>query len=185
MKFSEKLERLRRGGTVSRYHTHTMLRTPNDAEHMYNVTILVDQIYQQAYGKITPANLLLKALYHDQAEYETGDIPGWVKRRHPELKSLLTGIESKIEDELSIPTPNGELGGLIKVADDLEHLWTCFDERRLGNHMFEDMFTSEAARIEKRILETSSKFYLWTDVVMDILGDLIHSYLVCIGEAKP
>lgn len=178
MKFTEKLERFRCGGTVRRYHSHRLIRPPNNAEHMYNVAILVDQIYRRAYGFRTPSAIIVEALYHDQAELETGDSPGWVKRLHPELKTVLTKIELEVEARLGISAPTGRLGNLIKVADDLEHLWTCLDERRLGNQMLGDIFIGGIDLLEKRIAEAAE--YPWADIASEVL----HHILDCYGDMR-
>lgn len=175
MMLAEKLERFRRGGQVTRYHTHMLHRPPNNAEHSYGVAIIADLIYQRAYNDTTPAALLLAALYHDQAEYETGDTPGWIKKRHPELKRVLKEIESEVEADLGIPgVASDELACLVKVADELEHLWTCLDERRLGNKTVDNMFPNGVARLKKLIEKTDG--YTWTAAALEVLLHLASHY---------
>ena len=174
MKISDRLERFRRGGTVTRYHTHVLHRPPNDAEHMYGVAIIADQLYLEAYGRPAPRDLLRAALYHDQAEYETGDVPGWIKKLHPKLKEVLVVIEGEIDEKLCTPTVEGELADLMKIADELEHLWTCLDERRLGNTMVDNMFPGGAGRVQK-LIEKSAK-HPWASVAADVLEDMVQCY---------
>ena len=174
-KLSEKLERFRRGGTVTRYHTHNLLKPPNDAEHQYNVAVIADQIYRAAYGRVPHVELFTSALYHDQAEYETGDIPGWVKRRRPKLKAVLKEVEAEVERNLDISVPNGELGVLIKVADDLEHVWTCLDEYSRGNQRVSNMFPAGAVCVQKAALD--AKDYPWSPIVLDLIDDMVECYI--------
>lgn len=181
MKLSEKLERFRKGGAVRRYHTHILINPPNVAEHQYNVTVIAHQIYQKAFsggdGSLRLKLLFIGALYHDQAEYETGDVPGWVKRRHPELKEVLTTMEGVIEQSLGIGGETmPQVRALIKVADDLDHIWTCIDERSLGNQRLDEMFFGAVARIKTRIKEASAKSYGWDGVARDLLDDMVVMY---------
>ncbi len=185
----QRMDRIRRGGTVMRYHTHRMQNRPNNAAHQWGVAALLIEIYREAYDKPEydwpqlPANdLLTFALFHDVAEYDTGDSPAWVKRAHPAVKMGLDSAEAAAIEAIGLgqllPKYNGfteEERALVKACDDLEHLWTCLEERRAGNTDVDVMF-HRGWRGIKAGWEADCKDYKWFKPAFEMLMCIASEY---------
>lgn len=185
MDLYQKIERFRRGGTVRRYHTHRLHRAPNNAEHQWGVAMLVDHIFCEASGcSSPPPKMILAALYHDVAEYDTGDMPAWVKRT-TDLGDHINAIEAGVNERLDIGSLLANLSGpekhILKCADELEHLWTCLDERRLGNTDLDEMFAGGVIRFRRWLSDTDPE-YRWVPVCGSLLADLHVAYRAIGGE---
>lgn len=128
--------RIRLGGHVKRYHTVQVHKEQTVAAHSWGVaTILLDVCHP---GDID-VSILKDALYHDVAEYDTGDVPAQAKWANPKLGLALGDLERAIEEKLEIQ-PNSDNHPLLKAADLLELLWYCFEETRMGNKNTKDIF---------------------------------------------
>lgn len=88
--------------TVARWHANdsAALRRSGDCieAHQWRVADLVRRICATAGWPLT-VDLLLAALYHDEAERELGDMPAPAKRRFPELAEAYRRAEVQILDE--------------------------------------------------------------------------------------
>jgi 5'-deoxynucleotidase YfbR-like HD superfamily hydrolase len=141
MTLFDRYDRMRRGADVQRYHTHRMSQTRTVGYHSWAVAVLCDLLWTEAHGEDPSADMLLAALHHDLTEYDTGDVPAWVKRRSPMLKATLDSLEDDSSSRLDLCQPVcAEHVRVIKLADGLEHFWTCLDERRAGNTEVDVMF---------------------------------------------
>lgn len=132
-------ERIRLGGSVRRYHTKQVHNFQNVAAHSWGVAcILLDivPVHEQTVG------LLRAALYHDLAEYDTGDTPAHAKWASKDLKKALDEFEKRVEDEfkLCVPLSMNETAWL-KIADMLELMWYVLEERRMGNRNVDEIFS--------------------------------------------
>ncbi len=175
----ELIDRFRRGGTVRRYHTHRLLRPPNNAEHQWGVAMIVDHLWRAAGYHETPPQLIVKALYHDVPEYDTGDMPAWVKRG-TDLGAHINEIEAGVAKRLGIEDPEpGMETHILKAADELEHLWTCLDERRLGNTDLSEMFAGGIIRCRELF---KTWHYSWSPIALDMLSCLELEYMAIGGS---
>lgn len=123
----------RQAGNVGRYHTQSLLKPENVAQHTFNALNLLliltnGQVSQQ---------LVQALLTHDMGEYVTGDIPSPAKRRlDAESRDAINNLEEEsmraIHPELAIALTAYE-HKLLKLADNLDGLLKCIEERRLGN----------------------------------------------------
>ena len=126
-----RLDILRAGGSVQRYHTWRTLRQQTVAEHTHGVmTILLE---------ITPTNLLSPQLlaacaYHDISELLTGDLPSPAKREYPMLKAAANQATGDFETgmglrmELTIDQQR-----LLSWADTMECCQWAMEELYMGN----------------------------------------------------
>lgn len=118
----------RAGGGVRRYHTYRVVCEDTVASHSWGVAVVLDMLYA---GQ-APAKLLRAALYHDVAEHVFGDIPSPAKRafNSDELRKQ----EDKLMVEHSMFTVLSDWERFVlKVADILDGLIYCTEERERGN----------------------------------------------------
>ncbi len=122
--------RIRAGGGVKRFHTMPLVGEQTVASHTWGVLQLLTEISDIP---LRP-QFLAYALYHDVAEYDTGDAPSHLKRRMPQIKELLDEAEDKVIGELGIRyliTTYEQT--LLKVADLMEMLLFVRDQELVGN----------------------------------------------------
>lgn len=125
---SEKLNIVRTGGAVKRYHTAATLGTQNVAEHSFRVALICYIINPNS-----SRELILHALAHDLSEGITGDIPAPAKRV---LKTAeLAEMEESVVNTMlpGLPELSEYEKKILKLADCLEGLLYCVEQRALGN----------------------------------------------------
>jgi 5'-deoxynucleotidase YfbR-like HD superfamily hydrolase len=139
-------QRIRAGGGVRRYHTRPIIGEQTVAAHSWGVAVILLEICEPS-----PA-LMRAALYHDVAEYETGDVPATAKWANASLKTALDAIEREVEGRLGISADglSAEELFLLKVADMFELLWFCVDQRWLGNRGIAEIFRNGCAWCDQR-----------------------------------
>ena len=126
-----RLERLRAGGHVRRFHTTPIIGEQNVAAHSWGVASIVLEIMRPDKPSIA---LIEAALNHDVAEFDTGDVPAHVKRRYPSIRTALTHAEYEIEKELDIMdglTVEEEL--ILKLADCIELCFFATEQLAMEN----------------------------------------------------
>ena len=124
-------ERIRLGGSVRRYHTQQVHNFQNVAAHSWGVACILLDIVPNSELSV---GLLRAALYHDVAEYDTGDTPAQAKWASPDLKTALDAFEARVEKEFDLGvdlSPSEKVW--LKIADMMELLWYVLEERRMGN----------------------------------------------------
>lgn len=152
---------------IYRWEGSERINLNNDAEHMWSVTIIADfllRIQRDKFGyEINDLEVLRRALYHDVIEVETGDILSTVKKTTPEMKQMLSNIETlrfdsnirplipeKYQDEMSeyILNPKNNLktieGQIIAVADKIDSLLEVIREVNKGNKTFVPYLQTES-----------------------------------------
>lgn len=124
----ERITQLRFAGRVQRAHIIPHHGSYSDAEHQWNVAILLFLLWPLDW-----ANLGLIALTHDVPEGWTGDIPSNVAKL---LDIRCSGLETKLLDIFDLPSMHrlSEVDqAKIKACDLLElYLW-CREEVAHGN----------------------------------------------------
>lgn len=125
----DQLFRWKLGARVNRYHTHGLIRPPSVDQHQWGVAVIALYLEPEL-----SRNALIKALVHDLGEYDTGDVPAFVKRSNPELRKQLKEVEFKVERRIGTDFVVTEIEErIIKLADLFDHIWTCLDEVERGN----------------------------------------------------
>ena len=130
------IPRIRAGGQVRRFHTIPTIGHQTVAEHSWGVAILILVL-----NPLASTELLRAALLHDVPEADTGDMPAQVKWANPMLAHELEEVEQTVMEELDIVpllTPAERL--FLKAADKLDGMWTCYEQRCLGNKNMEIIF---------------------------------------------
>ena len=160
MTLFDRFDRMRRGADVRRYHTHRVDKQQTVGAHSWGVAVLCDLLWVAVTDSPTPYQLLVGALHHDVAEYDSGDSPAWVKRRCPELKAALDGLEHEAELRLGlvVTTAFPTYTAFLKVADELEFLWYCLDERRGGNTEVDVMFARGVLGVHSRLAQLAPSY---------------------------
>lgn len=128
-----RLDFIQSGRRTVRYHGLPMLDFQRIDAHSFGVAILTRILVPYA----TPerrARLMEAALYHDLAEWKTGDIPAPTKRVIPGLRDAC----QKYEDELMAPLGlvvdlDDRDSRVLKLADAAEGCLHCIYERYMGN----------------------------------------------------
>lgn len=168
------LDRLRRGATVTRYHTHRVVRRQNVGEHSHGVAIIALYLLGPAPDEKSAYYVMRAALEHDLAEFDSGDSPAPAKRRSPELRRVLDQIEDATNSRLGLTAAKclePFEGAIVGVSDELEFLFYSIDERRLGNVDFERTFALGIIgcreRLSKHALTFPGEWVVTTENVMD------------------
>lgn len=123
---------LREGASTKRYHTQRRIRSETVGQHSHGVLWLCWYFADRR----PTANLLLAASAHDLAEQPMGDIPSPAKRAMGQIFSqefdakeetyLAThGLVFELSDEEKI---------ILKTADLMDGLFSCLEERVMGNN---------------------------------------------------
>lgn len=125
----QKIEISRKGGRVRRFHTEPFIGEQNNAHHSHGVALIVHYLHPEA-----SKNLIIAALTHDIEEGYLGDMPGQVKHFHKPLKKAMNDAEKKYRKlhGLDIKLSKKEQV-ILKWADTIELLFTCYDQIKLGN----------------------------------------------------
>lgn len=122
---------LLQAGRVSRFHTLPGVVNQTIAEHSGRVALLVWLLTE---GKCRAA-LLWAALTHDLPEAVTGDVPAPAKWASVTLGPALAELESRVVQAWGL---NGidlteDERSTLDLADCLDGMFTCIQERRSGN----------------------------------------------------
>lgn len=122
----------RRAGRVVRYHGQYLIRPENIAEHTFGV---LNILAIMTGGQISAA-LMLNALFHDGGEYISGDMFSPIKRSVPGLRDACNALEKEGTDATigPLPTLSDWEHKILKVADNLDGLFKCIEERDMGNY---------------------------------------------------
>ncbi len=156
----QKVLRLRAGGAVKRYHTFPTIGNQDVGTHSHAVAVFILAMHPNP-----SFNLIKACLFHDLAEYDTGDCPANVKWAYPAMGAMLKLAESFIDDQLGLTVElTEEEDQWLKLADTLEYCLYALEQRRLGNQNMDIVFqrglarlsTYPAARIENVVRFISS-----------------------------
>lgn len=125
----KEIMKLRDAAAVTRWHTMRTQRTQTLAEHSFGVAQLALYIYPQS-----SAALLSACLWHDLAEYTTGDMPAQVKWRSEAIKNALERLEGEYNREHNLVTSlTKKEKHILKWCDSMELILWCHEELELGN----------------------------------------------------
>lgn len=149
---SKKLEFMRRGSRVKRFHGFHLLMENPVGHHTFNlIGILMCCLPSENVSR----QLIFCAYEHDLPECITGDLPAPFKRKVPGLREACDKEEQSLlrEHGMGFHSLTPEEARWLKLADSLDGAMHCLEERRLGNSTLDKIF--------------------WTfiDYVMEILSD--------------
>ena len=120
----------RLGGKVKRFHTITTIQQQTVAQHSWGVALIMHELL----GYNPPTNMWMYALLHDVAECKTGDVPAPTKLEL-DVKECFDELEEKWLKEAGYTTLEIDKAQklVVKIADILEGMAFCMEERKLGN----------------------------------------------------
>lgn len=118
----------RDAGQVKRYHTKRTHRMQTIADHTFGMLMLVKQVDAHC-----SKGLYNAILHHDLPELFTGDVPGPIKRAHPDLGPLMDSIEEGLAPLYIETSLVPEEEALLKWADRMELVLWCLEEVKMGN----------------------------------------------------
>ena len=140
---------------INRWGLMRSFRTENVSEHSLEVAVISHALAEigVAYFNKTynPADIALKAIYHDASEIFTGDLPSPIKYYTDEMKETYKSIESEAEINLLSKLPeelrksyekiilkqdDPEERQIVKAADKLCAYIKCLEEINSGNKEF-------------------------------------------------
>ena len=144
------------GGDVKRYHTLPTIGEQTVANHSWGVAMILHWL-EPTINK----TVMLKALTHDVAEKQTGDIPAPTKWNNKSLAKRLAAFERRIEKELGIDYNITEKERvLFKQADLFELLLYCVKQRSLGNVNVNVVFSNGVEKLVDTKLNANGKALL-------------------------
>jgi HD domain len=162
--------RLRNGGDVKRYHTFPIIGEQKVSAHTFNVLLFIMQYHPEP-----SMDLIKAALYHDLAEYDTGDTPANVKWKFPMLLASLENAENEVSYNLGIFANLDDREAIwLKVGDTLEYLFYALEQRLLGNINMDIVFTRGCARLLKDPYAEFLKEHIF---VAELVHNLKQSYI--------
>lgn len=142
----KRIDFIRLGGLVTRYHTKNTIQPNTVGHHSFGVAWM---IYILTDG--TPSvNLVYAALSHDLAEQVTGDISSPTKRRFPKLAEMIQLMEDETLEAhgLFFQLTDAE-ARVLKIADCLDGMLYCVSEFELGNYSIMEVYNRYISYIEK------------------------------------
>lgn len=126
----EKVQQMRSGAKVKRFHTLDLIVPETVGHHSCNVALLLTVLTDALSGE-----LLRAALYHDLAEQYTGDVPATAKWQSPRLAKALKRLEQfHFPYEASLTPYETKL---LKQADMLDLCFKSLEEIHMGNFPME------------------------------------------------
>ncbi len=155
---------IRHGGNVKRHHNYPILGEQRVASHSWGVAILLEKVHPEIFYNSPDA--VAFTLYHDVAEYKTGDVPKNAKIKRPDLSEALKHLESEVHQQLGIKyVLSPKERSAISICDGLELMFFCIEQRLLGNQYAIRVFDTIAQHLMQKNLEDSEK-----DVFWDLMG---------------
>lgn len=133
------------GGNTRRFHTVPLIGVDTVGHHSFNVCCIIMVLWPGA-----PARLLRAAIKHDMAEHIVGDMPAPTKRGLPEYRILGgegIGVPKSFREafgeyedakaaEYGVSLEqdlDADEAWILKLADSLDGMRFCVQERRMGN----------------------------------------------------
>ncbi|MEE8607492.1 MAG: YfbR-like 5'-deoxynucleotidase [Nitrospiraceae bacterium] len=169
----DRIDRIRKGGHVKRYHTHQCHHPGTVADHSWFVAWLAGELWRAAYKTSEAPTIIYRyALEHDLAEFDTGDAPGWAKAAWKSMREGPREVEDKRTVELELHQPDEITRSFVKAADQLDVLFWALEERRMGNANALIIFVRTSIQM-RRWLETDIDTDLFK-AVREVRRDLIY-----------
>ena len=124
---------------IIRYSNIPRIKDESVAEHSFYVAAIVQKLYDKYEFELGIA--LNIAISHDMIEVYINDIPHLIKKRHPELTTLLKEIELREADNFPICVGEGMRrmhlnfpeGLMVRMADAIQCHQYASNEISLGN----------------------------------------------------
>ena len=137
----EQLLFVRDGGHTLRYHTVHRIEHERVGQHSFGVAWLCYLLSPQVVSPV----LLMHALGHDVAEWQTGDIPAPTKFALG-IKEAVDTHEAGLMEAMGFRWPDLTTAEerLLKLADAMDGMLSCTRERALGNTLIKTCYVKFA-----------------------------------------
>ena len=173
MSIAERVDFMRDGMLVRRYHQYTTHETDTVGKHSAGVALFAQMIDPGCRKEV-----LLGALFHDLGEGVLGDIPSPTKKMlSQQCRDELDAIELKALEANGYPTElltDSEVS-LLKLCDCLDGLAFCVEELNRGNRSIRGVGDKYSAYIADH-LGTSACQYDWYMSGMDVYSVLTYAW---------
>lgn len=128
-----RLEMLYHSGVhVKRCHTIPTVAPRTTAEHVYGAMCVARELCHLS--GMESGRVLAALLTHDSPEVHTGDVPANVKKQNPEFARILSDMEEEFHLHFNTGiTLTEEEEAVVNAADNLDFMFACLNERRMGN----------------------------------------------------
>lgn len=145
---------------IKRWGICPLIKEQSVAEHSYYVTMYALQITKILFPNEDERKMRIveKALVHDISEIWTGDIPTPLGANFEVKKAKKAKAYELYSKHSYAPYANDDIDTLIiKIADYMEALHKCVEEKRLGNTYMERAYND----IDKRMHKTFKDLHLY------------------------
>jgi 5'-deoxynucleotidase YfbR-like HD superfamily hydrolase len=173
-----RLEFVRQGSEVERFHTKRMIQRNDVGHHSFHVAWLA---YFMAVGDGVPyGSVVIAALAHDLAEHITGDVPGNFKR-YMNLSEQYDAFEQTLFADVGLAHLNATLSEdearIVHMADMMEGAFFAISEASLGNRRIGVVFNNYRAYMRKMepFSETETMILEYIDELWGHYGRLLDS----------
>lgn len=163
---------------IQRCQTDHILKPHSVATHSYYVVALAMLIGDEISSRFdfSMELLLRKAVLHDMEEAITGDIIYPVKHATPELNQVLVSALEELSSQvferdfphlkgyqiLNETAKEGIEGAIVELADRLELLLYCWEEKNMGNELLNHVY------LKARVLVSSSNLFKASELARKI-----------------
>lgn len=177
MSLGERIEFMRNGLNVRRYHQHATLEIDTVGKHSCGVALFVNLIDPGARKEV-----LVAAISHDLGEWVLGDIPAPTKRAlPPDSRALL----DKVEDNALIAhgyehNLSDSEYLLLKLADYCDGLRFTIEERRRGNQTLHAVATAYCSYLNELMTRVPAGVVWWasaSDVIKTLFKQKEQAYV--------
>ena len=139
-------KKIREGNAVKRFHTSPRIVPEIVGHHSANVCAILLRLDPQCRKE-----LLVAALMHDIPEALTGDIPYPLKQKYPAIRAYIEEAEDDFYNDYDLvdcPITLHE-SILLKLADMVDLILSCFEEYNMGNFYVTRMIDNGTNYLEK------------------------------------
>ena len=130
---NDKVAMKREAGAVTRWHLIPHIGVDTVANHSWNATMLLLELYPEASRR-----LIVYMLNHDVTERWMGDIPASSKGMFPLISKGVGVAEEWLEEKFDIPSARGldeNERRWARAIDALESAIWCREQLQMGNQM--------------------------------------------------
>jgi len=170
------LQLLNRGNLVNRFHTTPTIKQETVGHHSATVAGILLILWPT----LVDVDLLKYAIFHDSAEFITGDVPSPAKKSMD--RTALDLLEAGVyrNHEFVLPDLSPIQRKIFKFADNLAGVSACASELRMGNFAVIEALQNFTSYLDRSIKEFSydPQHSTWVDEIVPRVR-FAHKCLLC------